>query len=65
MLERKLVNVGFDRVVLRDRRPFGLATLARYPMFAPVFLDFVERVVPPVRHDALVYAVDVTATAAT
>lgn len=65
MLERKLVNVGFDRVVLRDRRPFGLATLARYPIFAPEFLDFVKRVVPPDRHDALVYAVDVTATAAT
>jgi hypothetical protein len=65
VLERKLVNVGFDRVVLRDRRPFGLATLARYPIFAPKFLDFVERAVPPDRHDALVYAVDVTATAAT
>ena len=65
MLERKLVNVGFDRVVLRDRRPFGLATLARYPIFPPEFLDFVERVVPPDRHHAHVYAVDVTATAAT
>ena len=65
MLERKLANVGFDRVVLRDRRPFGLAALARYPIFASEFLDFVKRVVPPDRHDALVYAVDVTATAAT
>jgi hypothetical protein len=54
VLERKLANVGFDR-----------AALARYPIFASEFLDFVKRVVPPDRHDALVYAVDVTATAAT
>jgi hypothetical protein len=64
VLERKLLNVGFDGVVLRDRRPFGLAALARYPIFPPEFLDFVRRVVPPERHDALVYAVDITATAA-
>ena len=64
MLKRKLMNVGFDQVVLRDRRPFGLAALARYPIFPPAFLDFVKRAVPPERHDALVYAVDITATAA-
>lgn len=64
MLRRKLVNVGFDRVVLRDRRPFGLAALARYPIFPPEFLDFVRGAVPSHRHEALVYAVDITATAA-
>ena len=65
MLKRKLANVGFDRVVLRERRPFGLAALARYPIFPPEFLDFVRRAVPPSRHDALVYAVDITAVAET
>jgi hypothetical protein len=35
VLKRKLMNVGFDQVVLRDRRPFGLAALARYPIFPP------------------------------
>jgi hypothetical protein len=63
VLRRKLVNVGFEAVVVRDRRPFGLAELGRYPIFPPEFLDFVRRVVPPDRHDALVYAVDLTATA--
>ena len=65
MLKKKITNVGFDAPTVAERRPFGLAALARYPIFAPEFLDFVERVVPPDRHDALVYAVDVTATAAT
>jgi len=63
VLTRKLVNVGFDAVVVRSRRSFGLAALARYQVFPPEFLDFVRRVVPPDRHDTLVYAVDVTATA--
>lgn len=64
MLGRKLVNVGFTDVVVHDRRPFGLAALARYRIFPPDFLDFVRRVVPAARHDSLVYAVDLTATAA-
>ncbi len=62
MLRRKLANVGFDSVVVHDRRAFGLAALARYQVFPAEFLDFVRRVVPPDRHDALVYAVDMTAT---
>ncbi|MBI1733994.1 MAG: hypothetical protein HYR51_02365 [Candidatus Rokubacteria bacterium] len=61
MLTRKLGNVGFESVAIRDRRPFGLAALARYDIFPPEFLDFVRRVVPPEHHDSIVYAVDVTA----
>jgi hypothetical protein len=61
VLARKLVNVGFGAVVVHGRRPFGLAALARYPIFPPEFLDFARRVVPSERHDTLVYAVDVTA----
>jgi hypothetical protein len=64
VLGRKLVNVGFQAVVTRDRRPFGLAALARYQVFPPEFLEFVRREVPAERHDAIVYAVDVTATTA-
>jgi hypothetical protein len=64
VLRRKLVNVGFDGVIVQGRRRFGLAELGRYPIFPPEFLDFVRRVVPPDRHDALVSAVDITATAA-
>ena len=58
------MNVGFTRVTVRERRPFGLAALERYRIFPPEFLDFVRRVVPPARHDSLVYAVDMTATTA-
>jgi len=58
-----MVNVGFETPALRARRPFGLAALSRYQIFPPEFLDFLRRVVPPERHDSLVYAVDVTATA--
>jgi len=61
VLARKLGNVGFEAVTVEARRPFGLDALARYPIFAPEFLDFVRRVVPPERHDSLVYAVDLTA----
>lgn len=64
MLGRKLANVGFEAVVIRDRRPFGLAALARYQVFPPEFLEFVRREVPAERHDSLVYAVDMTATTA-
>jgi hypothetical protein len=63
VLRRKLTNVGFDQVLVQDRRPFGLAALARYPIFPPEFLDFVRGAVPPERHETLVYAVDITATA--
>lgn len=58
------MNVGFEAPAVRARRPFGLAALARYQLFPPEFLDFIRRVVPPERHDSLVYAVDVTARAA-
>jgi hypothetical protein len=56
-----MVNVGFEAVATVDRRPFGLAALARYPLFPPEFLDFVCRVVPPEHHDILVHAVVLTA----
>ena len=58
------MNVGFTGVTVRERRPFGLAALEQYRIFPPEFLDFVRRVVPPARHDSLVYAVDMTATTA-
>jgi hypothetical protein len=59
-----VVNVGFEAVVVHDRRPFGLAALAHYQIFLPEFLDFLRRVVSPERQDSLVYAVDLTATVA-
>lgn len=44
-----------------DRRPFGLDDLHRYPLFAPEFLDFLGRVMPPGRHAELVVSIVITA----
>jgi hypothetical protein len=44
-----------------DRRPFGLDDLHRYPLFAPEFLDFLARVMPPGRHAELVVSIVITA----
>jgi hypothetical protein len=61
VLKKKMTNVGFDAPTVAERRPFGLAALARYPLFPPSFLDFVRAVVPPDRHDTIVCSVVVTA----
>jgi hypothetical protein len=61
VLLKKFFNVGFDAIQIADRRSFGLADLSRYPLFAPEFLEFLHRVVPPSRHDELVFAITVTA----
>ena len=53
--------MGFDGIETHGRQPFGLADLTRYPLFAPEFLDFLRRVMPPQRHAELVFALAVTA----
>ena len=53
--------MGFDGIETHARQPFGLADLTRYPLFAPEFLDFLRRVVPPHRHAELVFSIVVTA----
>lgn len=61
MLLKKFFNVGFDGIDTADRRPFGLADLTRYPLFAPEFLGFLGRTMPSHRHAELVFALGVTA----
>jgi hypothetical protein len=61
VLTRKVGNVGFVDVTVRERVPFGLDAVACYPLFPPEFLEFVRGAVPPARHDALVLSVVVTA----
>ena len=53
--------MGFEAIEMSNREPFGLAELTRYPLFAPDFLDFLRRVIPPHRHAELVFSVVVTA----
>ena len=61
VLLKKFFNAGFEEIRVVDRKPFGLAELARYPLFAPEFLDFLRKVVPSHRHEELVYSIVVTA----
>jgi hypothetical protein len=61
VLRKKLTNVGFDAPSVAERRPFGLAAMARYPLFPAAFLDFVRAVVPRDRHDTIVISLVVTA----
>ena len=53
--------MGFEGVRVVERKPFGLGDLTRYPLFAPDFLDFMRRIVPPERHAELVRSIVVTA----
>ena len=59
---KKFFNVGFAEIQVVERSAFGLADLGRYPLFAPDFLDFMRRVMPPERHRELVFSIVVTAT---
>jgi hypothetical protein len=61
VLLKKFFNVGFDGIETRERRPFGLDDITRYPLFAPEFLEFLRRVMPPQRHAELVFSLGVTA----
>lgn len=61
MLLKKFFNLGFAAIEAHERRPVGLADLKRYPLFTPEFLDFLQRVMPSDRQEAVVYSVVVTA----
>lgn len=58
---KKFFNVGFEDVAVVERRPFGLDDLTRYPLFAPDFIEFMRKVMPPERHRELVFSIVVTA----
>ena len=61
MLLKKFFNVGFEAIAVVEQRPFGLADLSRYPLFAPEFLEFMRQVLPPQRHHELVRSITITA----
>ena len=61
MLLKKFFNVGFERIEVVERRAFGLEDLTRYPLFAPDFIDFMRRIMPPHRHAELVFSIVITA----
>ncbi len=53
--------MGFDGIQVVERRALGLGDLTRYPLFAPEFIDFLRRIMPPHRHAELVFSIVVTA----
>ena len=61
MLLKKLFNVGFEDIAVVERKPFGLADLARYPLFTKEFLVFLRNAMPVHRHEGLVFSIVVTA----
>lgn len=62
MFLKKFFNVGFEEIVISDRRAFALSDIGRYPLFSPDFLEFLRAAVPPERHAQLVWSIVVTAT---
>jgi hypothetical protein len=58
---KKFFNVGFVDIAVRERAAFGLDDLGRYPLFAPDFLEFLRRAIPPQRHRDLVFSIAVRA----
>jgi hypothetical protein len=61
VLLKKFFNVGFEQIEVVERKAFGLEDLTRYPLFAPDFIDFMRRIMPPRRHAELVFSIVITA----
>jgi len=61
VLLKKFFNVGLEAIAVVARRPFGLADLSRYPLFAPEFLQFMRKTMPPHRYYELVRSITITA----
>ncbi|GEM_PF-2450545 len=49
--------VGFEEIVVAERKPFGLGDLTRYPLFTREFLAFLKKIMPPHRHKELVFSI--------
>jgi hypothetical protein len=62
VLLKKFFNVGFVDIEVAERTAFGLDEIARYPLFAPEFLQFLRDAIPPARHRELVYSIAVKAS---
>lgn len=61
MLVKKFFNAGLEQIDVVERKAFGLDDLARYPLFASDFIDFMRRIMPPHRHAELVFSIVITA----
>lgn len=57
----KLEKVGFTDITVVERRAFGLADAARYPLFTDELIELMERLLPRRQHDEVAVAVTLTA----
>lgn len=53
----KMTKVGFAGVAVLERRPFGLADAARYPLFTPELIALMRRTLPPAAQAEVAVAV--------
>jgi TusA-related sulfurtransferase len=61
VLAKKFFNIGFEDIEVRDRQPIGLEVIGRYPLLTEQFVAFLRAVLPPSRHDDIVYSAVLTA----
>jgi hypothetical protein len=61
VLTKKVSNVGFESIVIEDRRPIGIDELERYPVFPDELRDLLCQALPEARRAELVRAVTLTA----
>lgn len=57
----KITSVGFTDLDVWERRPFGLADAAQYPLFTPDLVEAMERLLTPEQRAEVAVAVTVTA----
>lgn len=61
---RKLERAGFTGITVQDERVFSIDDLARYPLFPPVLIGSMRRLLTPERQLAVARSVVFTATSA-
>lgn len=57
----KIIQVGFSGVEVLERRVFGLADAALYPLFTPELIELMHNLLPPVQQAEVATAVTVSA----
>ena len=58
---QKLARVGFADTTIVDRRPWGIADCARYPLFEADLIQMMRDLIPPERQGCVANCVTVTA----
>lgn len=57
----KITGVGFAEIAVLERRPFGLADAAQYPLFTPDLIEAMRDLLTPEQQAEVAMAVTVTA----